>query len=36
MTEPRFVEVAVDAPGVAGGQTYTYLVPPGLADLGPR
>ncbi|HZW02224.1 MAG TPA: primosomal protein N' [Candidatus Deferrimicrobium sp.] len=33
MTEPRFVEVAVDAPGVAGGQTYTYLVPPGLADL---
>ena len=33
MTEPRFVEVAVDAPGVAGGRTYTYLVPPGLADL---
>ncbi len=35
MTEPRFVEVAVDAPGVAGGQRYTYVVPPALADLVP-
>ena len=29
----RLVEVAVDAPGVPGGQTYTYHVPPALADL---
>ena len=34
MTEPRFVEVAVDAPGVAGGRLYTYSVPSSLADLG--
>jgi primosomal protein N' len=33
VTEPRFVEVAVDAPGVPGGRTYTYRVPPALADL---
>jgi primosomal protein N' (replication factor Y) len=33
MTEPRFVEVAVDAPGVPGGRTYTYLVPAALIDL---
>jgi primosomal protein N' (replication factor Y) len=33
VTEPRFVEVAVDAPGVAGGRTYTYAVPASLADL---
>ncbi len=29
----RLVEVAVDAPGIPGGQTYTYHVPPALADL---
>jgi primosomal protein N' (replication factor Y) len=33
MTGQRFVEVAVDAPGVAGGQCYTYLVPASLADV---
>jgi primosomal protein N' (replication factor Y) len=33
VTGQRFVEVAVDAPGVAGGQLYTYVVPPGLADV---
>ncbi len=33
MTEPRFVEVAVDAPGVPGGRTFTYRVPPGLTDI---
>ena len=33
MTEPRFVEVAVDAPGVRGGQAFTYSVPAGLADI---
>ena len=35
MTEPRFVDVAVDAPGVPGGRTFTYRVPPALADLEP-
>jgi primosomal protein N' (replication factor Y) len=35
MTEPRFVEVAVDAPGVAGGRLYTYAVPPSLSDIRP-
>jgi len=30
VTEPRFVEVAVDAPGVAGGRLYTYAVPRAL------
>ena len=35
MTEPRFVEVAVDAPGVAGGRLYTYAVPPALIEVGP-
>ncbi len=35
MTEPRFVEVAVDAPGVAGGQLYTYALPPTLIDVDP-
>ena len=33
MTEPRFVEVAVDAPGVPGGRTFTYHVPASLADI---
>jgi primosomal protein N' (replication factor Y) len=33
MTEPRFVEVAVDAPGVPGGRTFTYAVPAELADV---
>lgn len=33
MTEPRFVEVAVDAPGVPGGRTFTYRVPASLADI---
>ena len=33
MTEPRFVEVAVDAPGVPGGRTFTYRVPPSLSDM---
>ncbi|MEX1344005.1 MAG: primosomal protein N', partial [Candidatus Limnocylindrales bacterium] len=33
MTEPRFVEVAVDAPGVPGGRTFTYSVPASLSDL---
>ena len=33
MTEPRFVEVAVDAPGVPGGRTFTYSVPASLADV---
>ena len=31
----RLVEVAVDAPAGPGPRTYTYLVPPGLADLEP-
>ena len=35
MTEPRFVEVAVDAPGVAGGRLYTYSLPPALAGISP-
>ena len=35
MTEPRFVEVAVDAPGVAGGRLYTYAVPAQLSDIEP-
>ncbi len=35
MTEPRFVEVAVDAPGVAGGRLFTYSVPTALADIEP-
>jgi len=35
MTEPRFVEVAVDAPGVAGGRLYTYSLPPALAAISP-
>ena len=33
MTEPRFVEVAVDAPGVPGGRTFTYSVPASLDDI---
>lgn len=33
MTEPRFVEVAVDAPGVPGGRAFTYAVPSTLADI---
>lgn len=33
MTERRFVDVAVDAPGVRGGQTYTYTVPSALSDI---
>ncbi len=35
MTGPRFVEVAVDAPGVPGGRTFTYRVPPSLSDIEP-
>ena len=35
MTEPRFVEVAVDAPGVPGGRAFSYAVPAGLADIRP-
>ncbi len=31
----RAVEVAVDAAGRGGDRTYTYLVPPALADLEP-
>jgi primosomal protein N' (replication factor Y) len=30
----RFVEVAVDAAGPAGGQTFTYHLPDSLADVG--
>ncbi len=33
MTEARFVEVAVDAPGVPGARSFTYQVPAALADL---
>ncbi len=33
MTEPRFVEVAVDAPGVPGGRCFSYRVPAALADI---
>jgi primosomal protein N' (replication factor Y) len=33
--EPRHVEVAVDAPGVAGDRTWTYLVPDALAGIAP-
>jgi primosomal protein N' (replication factor Y) len=33
--EQRHVEVAVDAPGVAGDRTWTYLVPDALADVEP-
>jgi primosomal protein N' (replication factor Y) (superfamily II helicase) len=32
---PRLVEVAVDAAGAGGDRTYTYAVPPALADLEP-
>ena len=35
MTEPRFVEVAVDAPGVPGGRSFTYSVPASLSDIEP-
>ncbi|HEY4753483.1 MAG TPA: hypothetical protein VIH37_09370, partial [Candidatus Limnocylindrales bacterium] len=35
MTTPRLVEVAVDAPGGPGPRTWTYAVPPELADLVP-
>ncbi|HUG48309.1 MAG TPA: primosomal protein N' [Candidatus Limnocylindria bacterium] len=31
----RWAEVAVDAAGPAGGQTFTYAVPPELAELSP-
>ncbi len=31
----RAVEVAIDAAGGGGARTYTYAVPPGLADLVP-
>ena len=34
MTEQRFVEVAVDAPGAPGGRAFTYSVPASLADIG--
>ena len=30
---PRLVEVAVDAAGAGGDRTFTYLVPPELAEL---
>jgi primosomal protein N' (replication factor Y) len=33
VTEPRFVEVAVDAPGVPGGRAFSYAVPAPLADI---
>jgi primosomal protein N' (replication factor Y) len=33
LAERRFVEVAVDAPGVPGGRSYTYAVPETLADV---
>ena len=32
---PTFVEVAIDAAGPAGGQTFTYHLPDSLADVGP-
>jgi primosomal protein N' (replication factor Y) (superfamily II helicase) len=32
---PRVVEVAIDAAGGAGGRTYTYVLPEGLADVEP-
>jgi primosomal protein N' (replication factor Y) len=35
MTEPRFVDVAVDAPGVPGGRAFTYRVPAVLTDIVP-
>ncbi len=35
MTEPRFVDVAVDAPGAPGGRAFTYAVPAWLADIEP-
>src|SRR5262245_57264575 len=31
----RLVEVAVDAPGVRGGQTFAYRVPEALGVVGP-
>ena len=31
----RFVEIAIDAAGAASSRTYTYRVPPRLADLEP-
>jgi primosomal protein N' (replication factor Y) len=34
-TADRVVEVAIDAAGGGGARTYTYIVPPGLADLVP-
>ena len=33
MPGPRFVQVAVDAAGVAGGKTYTYHLPDRLLDV---
>jgi primosomal protein N' (replication factor Y) (superfamily II helicase) len=35
MTASRFVEVAVDAPGVSGGRTFSYRVPAALHDIEP-
>ncbi len=35
MAAPRFVSVAVDAPGGAGARAWTYHVPDRLADLEP-
>jgi primosomal protein N' (replication factor Y) len=35
MPGPRFVEVAVDAPGVAGGRFFTYALSGELADVAP-
>lgn len=34
-TAERVVEVAIDAAGGGGARSYTYVVPPGLADLAP-
>ena len=35
MAGPRFVEVAVDAPGVAGGRFFTYSLSGDVADVEP-
>jgi primosomal protein N' (replication factor Y) len=34
-SEAPLVEVAVDAPGVAGARAYTYHLPPALVDIAP-
>ena len=35
MSIRRFVDVAVDAAGIPGGRTFTYHLPPALADVVP-